>query len=157
MRGSGFAPSRCRSCRPSARPGETRFDAGRLVRLGWDGLTSFSDLPLRVSGVVGAIVAMAAVGYGVVDRDSHARLRCRRARLGDVDGCGHVLSGLQLLFLGVLGQYVRNVFIETKQRPSYLVRELVERRAGDVAARREPRSRKPAAAAIAAAGRSAAV
>jgi hypothetical protein len=35
------------------------------------------------------------------------------------------LSGLQILFLGVLGQYVRTVFLETKQRPNYLVREVV--------------------------------
>ncbi len=112
---------------PAARAaGTTRFDAGRLLRLGWDGLTSFSDLPLRMFGVVGAIVAIASLFYA-------GWIWIRTLVFGvDVPGWATLtvavmfLSGIQILFLGVLGQYVRNVFIETKQRPSYLVEDLVE-------------------------------
>jgi polyisoprenyl-phosphate glycosyltransferase len=136
--------------------GETRFDRGRLVRLGWDGLTSFSDLPLRVMSIVGAVIAVAAVGYGVwiairtlvygVDVPGWATLTVATMLLG----------GLQLLFLGVLGQYIRNVFIETKQRPNYLVREVVD--AIDLKATSQPdASREAQPVAVVRSGRSAAV
>jgi glycosyltransferase involved in cell wall biosynthesis len=105
--------------------GASRFDAGALLRLGWDGLTSFSDLPLRISGFVGAAVAGVALLYALY-------IAARTIVLGvDIPGWATLtvaimfLSGLQILFLGVLGQYVRNVFLETKQRPNYLVREVV--------------------------------
>lgn len=106
--------------------GVTRFNGSRLLRLAWDGLTSFSDLPLRVSGAVGAVTAAVALLYG-------GYIAVRTLAFGvDVPGWATLtdaimfLGGLQILFLGVLGQYVRNVFIETKQRPNYLVREILD-------------------------------
>ena len=86
------------------------------MRLGWDGLTSFSDFPLRLAIVVGALVAFGAVPYGLW-------IAVRTLVYGvDVPGWATLtvavmlLSGVQLLFLGVLGQYVRNVFIENYRR-----------------------------------------
>ncbi len=103
--------------------GKSRFDFGALVRLGWDGLTSFSDLPLRLSGAIGFLVAMLSIAYGTF-------IALRTLIFGaDVPGWATLVDvvcfvgGLQLLFLGVLGQYMRNIFIESKQRPNYLVRE----------------------------------
>lgn len=105
--------------------GVSRFDRRALFRLGWDGLTSFSDLPLRLCFVVGTTVAVAALGYGLF-------ITVRTLAFGvDVPGWATLtvaamfLGGLQLFFLGVLGEYIRNVFIETKHRPNYLVGELV--------------------------------
>jgi hypothetical protein len=62
-----------------------------------------------------------------------------------------LLGGLQILFLGVLGQYVRNVFLETKQRPNYLVREIVEAAAAveaGAAKAQPPASESPAVVAL---------
>jgi polyisoprenyl-phosphate glycosyltransferase len=110
---------------PERAAGRSRFDAASLIRLGWDGLTSFSDLPLRVSAMVGGAVASIAVAYALY-------IAARTLVFGiEIPGWATLtvavtfLSGLQILFLGVLGQYVRNVFIETKQRPNYLLREVV--------------------------------
>jgi glycosyltransferase involved in cell wall biosynthesis len=138
--------------------GKTTFNRGRLVRLGWDGLTSFSDFPLRIASVVGALVAFAAVPYGLW-------IAVRTLVYGvDVPGWATLtvavmlLSGVQLLFLGVLGQYIRNVFIETKQRPNYLIRDIVD---PDSAAALQPgasrESQPTAAVAMVRSGRSAAV
>ncbi len=138
--------------------GKTTFNRGRLVRLGWDGLTSFSDFPLRVASTIGALVAFAAVPYGLW-------IAVRTLVYGvDVPGWATLtvavmlLSGVQLLFLGVLGQYIRNVFIETKQRPNYLIRDIVD---ADAAAALQPgasRDSPPTAAvAMVRSGRSAAV
>jgi glycosyltransferase involved in cell wall biosynthesis len=103
--------------------GKSRFGGGALVRLGWDGLTSFSDLPLRLCFIVGSSVAVAAIFYGLW-------IAVRTLVFGvDVPGWATLtdalmfMGGLQLLFLGVLGEYVRAMFLETKQRPNYLVQE----------------------------------
>jgi hypothetical protein len=138
--------------------GQTSFNRERLVRLGWDGLTSFSDFPLRVMSVLGALFAFAAVPYALwiavrtlvygVDVPGWATLTVATMLLG----------GLQLLFLGVLGQYIRNVFIETKQRPNYLIRDIVD--ANSAAASQSGASRElPSTSAVAVVrpGRSAAV
>jgi glycosyltransferase involved in cell wall biosynthesis len=138
--------------------GKTTFNRGRLTRLGWDGLTSFSDFPLRIASGVGALVAFAAVPYGLW-------IAVRTLVYGvDVPGWATLtvavmlLSGVQLLFLGVLGQYIRNVFIETKQRPNYLIRDIVD---PDAAAALQPgasrESQPTAAVAMVRSGRSAAV
>jgi len=112
---------------PVARPnGSSRFNTRALFRLGWDGLTSFSDLPLRLSALVGFLVSGAALVYA-------GYIAVRTLIFGiDVPGWATLtvaimfLSGLQILFLGVIGEYVRNVYIETKNRPNYLVREHVD-------------------------------
>jgi len=104
--------------------GKSRFTMGALVRLAWDGLTSFSDFPLRLSAIVGAIVACASVAYALY-------ITLRTLLFGvDVPGWATLtvatmfLSGLQMLFLGVIGEYIRNIYRETKHRPNYVIREL---------------------------------
>lgn len=104
----------------------SRFNLGKLMQLGWDGLTSFSDWPLRASGAIGLLVASASIAYG-------AFITLRTLLLGvDVPGWATItvvlsfLGGLQLMFLGILGQYVSNIFVESKQRPNYLVADLSE-------------------------------
>jgi glycosyltransferase involved in cell wall biosynthesis len=101
--------------------GESRFSLNALTRLGWDGLTSFSDWPLRLAGSVGSVVASLSMAYGIF-------IAIRTLIFGvDVPGWATIavvvcfIGGLQLLFLGILGQYVRSIFIESKQRPNYLV------------------------------------
>lgn len=102
--------------------GASRFNFKGLMQLGWDGLTSFSDWPLRLAGLIGLCVASFSIMYGIF-------IAARTLLFGvDVPGWATItvaicfVGGLQLLFLGVLGQYLRSVFIESKQRPNYLVR-----------------------------------
>ena len=124
---------------PDPRVGsESRFSTRALARLAWDGLTSFSDLPLRLSAIIGAIVASASVTYAFF-------IALRTLVFGiDVPGWATLtvatmfLSGLQMLFLGVIGEYIRNIYRETKHRPVYIVSELVPARAA-VSTRRPPR------------------
>jgi glycosyltransferase involved in cell wall biosynthesis len=103
--------------------GESRFDFNSLRRLGWDGLTYLYEWPLRLAGSVGLLVASGSIAYGVYEV-------VRTLIFGvDVPGWATItvavclVGGLQLLFLGVLGQYVRSIFIESKQRPNYLVKD----------------------------------
>lgn len=103
--------------------GRSKFNYWRLWTLAIDGITSSTTLPLRVWSYIGGIIAMAALGYA-------AYLVARTMIYGSsVSGYPSLavfvlfLGGVQLLSLGVLGEYVGRILIETKQRPLYVVRE----------------------------------
>ena len=104
--------------------GTTHFNFLRLLRFAFDGLTSFSNFPLRVWGVVGASISTLAFIYIVV--------RIIRTLIWGIDVPGYesilvsvlFLGGVQLLTLGILGDYLGRVFDEVKGRPLYLVREV---------------------------------
>jgi hypothetical protein len=88
-----------------------------------DGLSAFSTLPLRVWSMIGILMACISGAYGVW-------LVVRTAIFGiDLPGYASVmvsglfLSGIQLIGLGVLGEYIGRIFTEVKGRPLYLVAE----------------------------------
>lgn len=105
--------------------GETKYTKTKMWRLAIDGILSFSLLPLRLalwSGVVLALLALAGMIFGVV-----ARLFSQDWMSGWTMLFAAVLfvSGVQLAFIGVLGEYVGRIYGEVKRRPLYLVKERI--------------------------------
>ena len=107
------------------RAGRSKYGAWRLWRLAIDGVTSFSSLPLKVWSVVGLSFALVALVYG-------AYLVVRTIVRGiDVPGYASLmvivlfLGGLQLLSLGIIGEYLGRVYDEVKARPLYIVRQRI--------------------------------
>lgn len=101
--------------------GQSSFSALRLARLALTGITAFSNLPLRVWSAVGALLALLSLGYGgwvVVDRllFGHPVPGWTTLAAGLMFS-----SGLQLLSVGVLGEYIGRIFDEVKQRPVFVV------------------------------------
>ena len=103
--------------------GSTKLPWRRLWRLALDGITGFSTLPLRIWAYVGIVIASLAFVYG-----SFILLRTLIAG-NDVPGYASLivtilfLGGIQLISLGVIGEYIGRLFVEAKQRPIYLVDE----------------------------------
>jgi glycosyltransferase involved in cell wall biosynthesis len=103
--------------------GETTFNYLKLAELAIDGITSFTTSPLRISTYVGVFVSIFTFIYLVV-------LVIRTFFFG-ADLAGYpstmavilFLGGVQLLSLGIIGEYVGRIFNETKQRPLYLIEE----------------------------------
>lgn len=101
--------------------GETKWNYIKLINLAIDGIVSFTTAPLRISTVFGMIVSLLAFIYIVII--------IVRVMLYGVDVSGYpsmmavvlFLGGVQLLSLGIIGEYVGRIFNETKQRPLYLV------------------------------------
>lgn len=103
--------------------GETTFTRLNLMRLAWTGLTSFSVLPLRMASLTGIALATLAFAYALV-------VVLDKLVFGiDVPGWPTVVvsimffSGVQLLFIGILGEYLARVYEEVKGRPAYIVAE----------------------------------
>jgi len=103
--------------------GMTKWSYPKLVNLAIDGITSFTTAPLRISTYVGAGVSILAFLYLLF-------LVIRTTFFGtDLAGYPSMmavilfLGGVQLLFLGIIGEYVGRIFNETKQRPLYLIKE----------------------------------
>ncbi len=106
--------------------GESKFNFTRLARFALDGLLSFSSMPLMIWTYVGLAISIFALGM--------AAYYWARTMLFGVDTPGFptlvvsiaFFSGVQLLSLGVLGEYIGRIFNEVKGRPLYLVAERVE-------------------------------
>lgn len=106
--------------------GGSSFGIGRLARLALDGLTAFTTWPLRVASVTGIAISIAAFAYT-------AWIVFERLFIGQpIPGFATLaaaimfFSGVQLLSIGILGEYVGRVFLEVKARPLYLVAEEID-------------------------------
>ena len=106
--------------------GTTKWNYGKLVNLAIDGITSFTTAPLRVSTYVGFVVSVIAFVYILY--------LLIRPLFGVPTGGGYsstmaailFLGGVQLLSLGIIGEYIGRIFNETKNRPLYFVEEYHE-------------------------------
>jgi len=111
--------------RPQRAAGSSKFNLWRLWNFALDGVVSFSTAPLRAWSYLGGIVALLAIGYAIF-------LSIRTMIWGtEVPGYASLmvaisfLGGLQLLSLGILGEYVGRMLTEVKHRPLYVVRERI--------------------------------
>jgi glycosyltransferase involved in cell wall biosynthesis len=119
----GFKQTSVLFDRPSRHKGETKWNYWRLWNFALDGITSFSFLPLKVWSYMGLLVSIPTFFY--------ASILVFRTVLFGVDLPGYTsimvavlfLGGVQLVSLGVLGEYLGRVYEEVKGRPLYLVRE----------------------------------
>jgi len=122
---AGFRQAAVEYDRVERETGTTKFNYWKLWTLALDGITSASTVPLRIWSYVGALVALLALGYGTF-------LTVTTMIFGNpVPGYASImvsvlfLGGVQLISLGVLGEYVGRILTETKQRPLYVVRDTV--------------------------------
>jgi dolichol-phosphate mannosyltransferase len=103
--------------------GRTKYDFWRLMRLAMDGLVSFSFLPLRIASSIGflvSVVSMIVAFYYVVLRLSGSR---EPAGFAAIIVAVLFLGGVQLITIGIMGEYVGRIFDEVKNRPVYIVLE----------------------------------
>lgn len=107
--------------RHARQAGRSKFSAWRLWNFALEGVTSFSTAPLRVATYVGLATALLAFGYAIW-------IVAKALLYGDpVAGWPTMMSvilflgGMQLIALGLIGEYLGRLYVESKQRPLYLV------------------------------------
>lgn len=122
---AGFSQAAVEFDRVEREDGGSRFSYWKLWTLALDGITSSSTAPLRIWSYVGAVVALLAMAY--------AGFVILRTALYGINVPGYaslivsvlLLGGIQLISLGVLGEYVGRILTETKRRPLYVVRDAI--------------------------------
>jgi glycosyltransferase involved in cell wall biosynthesis len=107
--------------------GRSGFGLRALFSLAASGITAFSNLPLRLASALGSILALVAIGYGIWVVIDHYLNGSGVAGWATIVVGLMFFSGVQLLFIGILGEYLGRVYEEVKQRPRYIV----ARRLGD--------------------------
>jgi polyisoprenyl-phosphate glycosyltransferase len=119
----GFRQTAVPYVRASRQAGSSKYPVRKMVRLALDGFVGFSTTPLRFALGLGLIMAVGAVAYGLL------AIALKLAGLPYVPGYASLLvtitflSGIQLMVVGMVGQYVARIYDEVRARPLYLVQE----------------------------------
>lgn len=101
--------------------GESKYPLARMLGLAWEGITSFSIAPLRMVATTGTVISIGAalitlwaIYLRVVEQTALPGWASTVAPL-------YFLGGIQILCLGIIGEYIGKIYTETKRRPRYLV------------------------------------
>ena len=121
----GFRQSGVEYERQGRHAGEPKYTLGKLIRLAVSGYVGFSTVPLRVASWLGLVVA--AIGFGIAVWAVGTKILGIPSPRGWASSIAVMLflGGIQLLVLGVMGEYLGRVYDEARARPSYVVREWV--------------------------------
>ncbi len=103
--------------------GVTKWNYPRLINLALDGITSFTTGPLRIATIFGMVVSFIAFIYLIVIIVRALMGVAGVAGYSSLMGAILFLGGIQLLSIGIIGEYVGRIFKETKHRPLYFVDE----------------------------------
>lgn len=103
--------------------GKTKYDFRKMVKFAIAGITSFSIKPLHISTILGYIIALVSFTYALY------AIGVKLFTDNTVSGWTSVLvavlfiGGMQLIALGILGEYIGKLFMESKKRPSYIIKD----------------------------------
>ncbi|MER2132797.1 MAG: glycosyltransferase family 2 protein [Carnobacterium inhibens] len=107
--------------------GETKWKLSALLNLALNGITSYSTMPLRIWSIIGFIISMFAFIYMAVEIIRTALFGAEVAGYPSLIAGILFLGGIQLISLGIIGEYLGRVFVETKERPVYFIQEYSEK------------------------------
>jgi polyisoprenyl-phosphate glycosyltransferase len=104
--------------------GYSKYNAGKLLRFGTNGITSFSIKPLKLVTLMGFVISMLTFIYLIFTLYSALFFKIEVSGWASLMICVLFLGGIQLISIGILGEYVGKIFIETKKRPRYIIRHM---------------------------------
>ena len=121
----GFPSSTVEYARAARFAGESKYPLKKMLALAADGITSFSAVPLRLIALLGFIIFLLSMGLSAWV--FFVKLFTDHATPGWASSVlpMYLLGGIQLLSIGVLGEYVAKMYMETKKRPRYFIQEKI--------------------------------
>jgi dolichol-phosphate mannosyltransferase len=124
----GFRQCGIKYARAARFAGSTKYPVRKMLNLALDGIASFSTVPLRVVALIGlasAVLALLGIVYALVVRlFTHSWVAGWAISFVVV----LFLGGLQMMSIGIVGEYVGRIYTETKHRPLYIARSVLHRR-----------------------------
>lgn len=123
IRWAGFRQIAIEYRAPERNAGKSSYNLRKMLKLAISGITSFSIKPLRLSVLLGIVIAGLAFLYGLYIL--YIYLYTDRAIPGWASTTGSILfiGGIQLIVMGILGEYLGKLFLENKRRPQYIIRK----------------------------------
>lgn len=122
----GFKQTAVHYHRDKRYAGETKYPYRKMVKFALDGITSFSSVPLKLATILGYITSIFAFIYACT-------VFIQKALGITVQGWATIMvgmlfiGGVQLICLGIIGEYIARIFNQTKKRPMYIVDEMYSR------------------------------
>ncbi len=122
----GFKQTGVEYSRDKRYAGETKYPYRKMLKFAFDGITSFSSIPLKLATWLGYLTSLFAFLYGL-------SVFIQKAVGYTVQGWATImvgmlfLGGVQLICLGIMGEYIGRIFNEIKHRPMYVIEELYEK------------------------------
>lgn len=103
--------------------GESKYPLGKMLALAWQGITSFSTVPLRMITALGVLISFAS--FGITLWALFIRLFSDQALPGWTSTVVpiYLLGGIQLLCIGIIGEYLAKTYMETKRRPHFFIED----------------------------------
>lgn len=105
--------------------GESKYPLKKMLNFAWDGITSFSVKPLRLICSIGFIILLVSIGIMIYTL-------VRKITGNTIDGWAFLsisiwfIGGLQMISIGIIGEYIGKMYSETKARPRYIISENLE-------------------------------
>lgn len=106
--------------------GYTKYPLKKMISFAWDGITSFSTFPLRLISILGGLIFILSIIVGLF------LFYLKIFKDGLVPGWAstvipiYFIGGIQLLSIGIIGEYVGKIYKETKRRPKYIIEKKIE-------------------------------
>lgn len=117
--------------RQARHAGQPKYTFRKLIYLALDGLVSFSYLPLRLISMAGLAVSVMSIFLAVFYTIQKLTIGLSPPGFATTVVAIFFLAGIQLITIGVIGEYVGRIFEEVKRRPLYVVRRVISRNASD--------------------------
>ena len=120
----GFLSTVIHYDRPKRFAGETKYPLGKMISFGIDGITSFSIIPLRLFtfiGIVISIFSLLAIFWSMFAKFFGVTVTGWTSIVIPI----YFLGGIQMIFLGILGEYVGKIYIEVKRRPRFIIEKKI--------------------------------
>lgn len=103
--------------------GTTKYPFRKMMKFAIAGVTSFSIKPLKISLIIGFVIAVLSFFYGVFAVYATLFTNYTLSGWGSLIASVLFVGGIQLIILGVMGEYLGKLFIENKKRPNYIIRD----------------------------------
>jgi glycosyltransferase involved in cell wall biosynthesis len=103
--------------------GDTKYPLRKMLSFAWEGITSFSNVPLRLASLTGMVISTASlllVIWALYEKIAGKTVPGWSSTVIPI----FFIGGLNILFLGLIGEYIGKIYLEVKRRPLFLVKEL---------------------------------
>ena len=112
--------------------GTTKWSFWKLFKYAIDGIVSFTTTPLRLATILGLIVSLLSLIYLIIVIIQKLFFSIEIEGYATIVTLILFLGGIQLLCIGIIGEYLGRTYVETKNRPLYIIREVIDNQKGKI-------------------------